>query len=86
MELKGKCLPAHRNFAETESVSCLMIYAFKFSGMHISAGGLSERHPQENIFVANKSTVHITYPLFEVSLEPSELLCPFWMEKNVQID
>ena len=37
------------------------------------------------MFVANKGAVHITDLLFEVNLVPSELLCPLWMEKFVQI-
>ena len=37
------------------------------------------------MFVANKGAVHITDLLFEVNLVPSEVLCPLWMEKFVQI-
>ena len=51
----------------------------------MSAGGPSERHPQDSMFVANKGTVHITDPLFEVNLVTSELRFPLWMEKFVQI-
>ena len=51
----------------------------------IPAGGPSERHPQDSMFVANKGAVHITDLLFEVNLVPSEVLCPLWMEKFVQI-
>ena len=39
------------------------------------------------MFVANKGAVHITDLdlLFEDNLVPSEVLCPLWMEKFVQI-
>ena len=53
----------------------------------MSAGGPCERHryPQVSLFVANKGAVPIIDFLFGVSLVPSELLCPLWLEKFVQI-
>ena len=51
----------------------------------MSAGGPSEHHPQDSMFVANKGTVHIKDLFFEGNLVPSEVLYPLWMEKFVQI-
>ena len=41
--------------------------------------------PKTAFFVANKGAVYITDFLFEVSLVPSEFLCPLWMKKFIQI-
>ena len=77
VELKGKFFPAHRNCAETESVSCFVIYALAAYQLVV--------HLSVTPKTANKGAVRITDPLFEVNLVPSELLCPLWMEKFVQI-